>query len=225
MKVFFKKLNDILSWAMLIGAFVLFIYTGITVAESNKTGKDAFVFGFRPRLVQSGSMEPYMMTNGFCLTKEVNDIEELEVGDVVTFHLEQNGKKMSITHRIISIEDGIINTQGDNNKASDDYLLTMDNIDAKVVCVFNQTAWLADKWQTPAGKVIFIGIGFLFSLGYFLRKSFIKRFFFKMEQEEPVPLSNVDKESGVNEIPKPESAEAPVDQTGNSDTPIEIQKE
>ena len=212
MRAILNKLNDILSWIMMIGAFVLLIYTGITVSDSIKTGEGAFVFGYRPVLVLSGSMEPYMMTNGICLTKEVNDIDELNVDDVVTFHLDQNGKRINITHRIISIENGIVNTKGDNNNVPDNLSLTMDNIDAKVVFVFNQSAWLVDKWQTTTGKVMIISFSLFFILAYILLSSYIKSFFASKKNgstEEPAAPEYKNQEDTTLKFGSEETSQTP----------------
>lgn len=176
-----NKLNDILSWIVLFATFALLIFTLFTVSSAAKTGEGAFLFGYRPVLVLTGSMEPYMMTNSICLTEKVDDINEIEVGDVITFHVNnEKGDKITITHRVVSIDDGYINTKGDNNYVTDDLMLTIDNVEAKVVCVFNQTAWLAAKWKTTSGKVMICSFVAALFLGYFA----LKLFFAKDETEE-----------------------------------------
>lgn len=152
-----SKLHSIFSWVLLIVMAVLLVVTIFRVAESRKTGEGVFLLGYRPVLVLTGSMEPYMMTNGVALTKEVDSLDDIAVGDVVTYHVvNDNGKKLLITHRIIAIDNGQIYTKGDNNNVDDGFPLSIDNIEAKVVGVFNGTAWLAAKWQTTMGKVMLI---------------------------------------------------------------------
>ena len=93
----------------------------------------------------------------FDLSYNPDDISEIDVGDVITFHLlTEDGSRVLVTHRIIAIDDGYIYTKGDNNRVSDAVPITMDNVEAKVVKVFNQTAWLVSKWQTTSGKVMLI---------------------------------------------------------------------
>lgn len=152
-----SKLHAIFSWALLIIMAALLVFTIFRVAESRKTGEGVFLLGYRPVLVLTGSMEPYMMTNGIALTKEVDSLDDIAVGDVVTYNVNNdNGKKLLITHRIIAIDDGLIYTKGDNNNVDDGFPLTIDNVEAKVVGVFNGTAWLAAKWQTTTGKIMLI---------------------------------------------------------------------
>ena len=78
---------------------------------------------------------------------------------MVTYHIESDsGKLLRITHRIIDLDGDKIYTKGDNNNVADGFALTMDNIEAEVVGVWNGTAWIAQKWQTTAGKVMLICI-------------------------------------------------------------------
>lgn len=168
------KLNEIFSWLLLIATSILLVLTIVKVSNTPK-GEGAFLFGYRPVFVLTGSMEPYMMTNSICLTKEVDSMDDIEVGDVVTFHIEgRSGNVLNITHRIVGIEDGFINTKGDNNRVADELNLTIDNIDAKVVYVFNQSAWLINKWQSTTGKVLIISFTLVIIFAYLTLKSFLR---------------------------------------------------
>jgi len=159
MKTKIKKVGDILSWLLLIAMCVLMVFSMFNTYQARKTGESAFLFGYRPVIVLTGSMEPYMLVNSIALTKEVTSLDEIAVGDVITYHIENDsGKKLRITHRIIAIDGEKIYTKGDNNYVDDGFYLSMDNVEAKVIKVFNQTAWIAAKWQTTAGKIMLISI-------------------------------------------------------------------
>jgi len=163
--------KEVISWVLLIAVFCVFVFTVYNTFVNKDKAEGAFLFGYRPVLVLTGSMEPYMMTNGLALTKEVTDICELSVGDVVTYHVQgQEGNMLRITHRIIDISGNFIYTKGDNNSVSDCYALTIDNIEAKVVGVTNITAWIAAKWQTTAGKIMLISFALGAILLYFCLK-------------------------------------------------------
>jgi len=168
-----KKLREVLSWVLLIAMCGLMVFTIYNARVAMKTGESKFLFGYRPVLVLTGSMEPYMMTNGLALTKQVDSMDDLELGDVVTYHLyDENGDLMRnesglpirITHRIIAIDGEKIYTKGDNNNVDDGFALGIDNIEAEVVGVFNGTAWLVNKWQTTSGKVMIIAFPLAFIL-------------------------------------------------------------
>lgn len=157
MKAKLKKLDDIISWVMLIAVFILLIYVVFTTVDAARKGEENFIFGYRPAIVLTGSMEPYMMTNSVVLTKEVTSLDQLEVGDVISFHLTNDlGEKIRITHRLTGIEDGVLSTKGDNNPSGDGIPLTMENVESKVIAVCNQTAYLIAAWQTTAGKIMIL---------------------------------------------------------------------
>lgn len=149
------RADDIFSQVLMIVMAGILICSIAVVVNFRRTGQEAFIFGYRPIMVTTGSMEPYIMTNGMALTKKVTCLEQLEPGDVISFHVTQDdGRTVRITHRIESIEDGVITTKGDNNRVADAYPLTIDNVESEVTVVFNQTAWLINTWQSRSGKIL-----------------------------------------------------------------------
>lgn len=164
--------KEVISWVLLIAMLVLFVFTVYQNVTNENKGEGTFLFGYRPVVILTGSMEPYMKVNGVVLTKAVDDIEELEVGDVISYHVEsEKGNLLRITHRIIGIEGELIYTKGDNNNVADGYALTMENVEAKAVAVFNSTAWLVNKWQgSTTGKVMIVSFGAAFIMMYFCLK-------------------------------------------------------
>lgn len=192
-KRIYKKIDNIFSWFFLIAMIALAVYTISSVTQAKKTGDQVFVFGHRPVFILTGSMEPYMMTNSIAITKEVTDISQLEVGDVVSYHVNtEDGKTLRITHRIIGMENDLIYTKGDNNKVEDGFALTIDNIEAEVTVVFNQVATLIAKWQSSTtGKVFIISA----VLAIFLFITFIKmmiKSFFEDEEDESADNKIID---------------------------------
>ena len=161
-KKIISKVLDIIGTIFAILAIALCVYILTVNYTCSKTGDDPFYFGYRPCLIQTGSMEPYLKTNGIIMTKHVTELEEVEVGDVVTYKTKNSdGKTIYITHRIINItEDGYIITKGDNNHVDDGFALTMDNVIAKTVGVYNQpSVWIIGCWQSGfLGKIVIICI-------------------------------------------------------------------
>lgn len=84
-------------------------------------------FKYNPIVVLSGSMEPNYKTGSVIYYKQVSE-EELKVGDVITFQV--NGTLIS--HRIVSIENGLIETKGDANNVPDAMKIQMQNVIGKV---------------------------------------------------------------------------------------------
>lgn len=86
------------------------------------------IFGYKPLVVLSGSMEPNYKVGSVLYYHKVAE-DELSKGDVITF---KYANKVVITHRIYEIEDGIIQTKGDANDAPDVQSISMENIEGKV---------------------------------------------------------------------------------------------
>lgn len=174
-----KKIDifkEIMSWVTFAVVLVAFVFT-IYHAYLNKDSEEGFfIFGYRPVYIMTGSMEPYLMTNGIAITKEVDSIDDIEVGDVITFHLAaESGDILRITHRITNIDNGTIYTKGDNNRVDDGVPLTIENVEAKVTHVFNQTAWIVAKWQSgTAAKVMMISFVAAIIMLYWLVKTFLR---------------------------------------------------
>lgn len=172
-----KKLGNIFSWFVFILMGVFLLFSIFSVYTSKVTGKEAYIFGYRPVFIMTGSMEPFLKTNGVVLTKEVKSINDIEEGDVITYHVDTDtGSAIKITHRIIDIDkEGFITTKGDNNMVSDNYDLTIDNVESKVVFVCNWTASIISWWNTTSGKILILGIPtcivlLLISIKYFIKK-------------------------------------------------------
>ena len=80
---------------------------------------------YKPLVVLSGSMEPTLPTGSVIYYHPVEE-SDLKVGDIVTFKLKDN--KTLVSHRITSINNGIIQTKGDANNSVDSLDLTYSSI-------------------------------------------------------------------------------------------------
>jgi len=123
---------------------------------SKKTGEPSFVLGYRLVYLTSGSMEPTIKTNGMALTQRVDTINDIKVGDIISFEvIQDDGTAARATHRIYEINDSVIYTKGDNNLVIDSYPVSISDVESKVVLIFNFTAHIVDIWQrSTAGKVL-----------------------------------------------------------------------
>lgn len=118
----------------------------------------SMLFGIRPQIVVSGSMEPQIPTGALVLTSDVA-AADLRVGDVVTVPVRNGGGL--VTHRIVAIEPidhGVrLTLQGDANAAPDPD--THDVAHAgRVVATIPYVGFVATMIRTPfgiAGIVLF----------------------------------------------------------------------
>ena len=84
------------------------------------------VFGYKPAVVMSGSMEPTFHTGSVIF---VDKGSSYKVGDAVAFNVNKN----YVTHRIVKEENDLYVTKGDNNKTEDPWRISKEAIDGKVV--------------------------------------------------------------------------------------------
>lgn len=121
--------------------------------------------------VLSGSMEPTYHTGSLVYVKET-DYRLLEVGDPITFMLDEN---TLATHRIVEIipdeEDPEVlrfRTKGDANEAADGGLVHYRNVIGKVFFTVPYLGYLSDFLQHPPGTYIAIAFGALLLAMIFL---------------------------------------------------------
>ena len=98
MKILFRCIFNAALFLMLIVAMVLLL---------------PGLFGIRPYVVYSGSMEPKIPTGAVVFIKE--GAYSPETGDIITFHNEDT----VVTHRVVKKEEGTFITKGDANKNAD----------------------------------------------------------------------------------------------------------
>lgn len=132
-----KKIFDIIGTIFLVLSLCA-LGLSIFVVSTTKDKEDAYVFGYKPIYVLSGSMEPTMMTDSVIIVKQTSP-DEIDVGDIVLFKVTENGKSKLITHRIVGFNGEEVITKGDNNKVKDNFSqkITKADIKSKVVLRLN----------------------------------------------------------------------------------------
>ena len=91
-----KTLKKILAIVLVVVTFFLLILFVVTRVQ----GKTPTLFGYQILRVVSPSMEPELMVGDVILTKTVQDVSTLEVGDIITY----NGKEGSYAGKLITHE-------------------------------------------------------------------------------------------------------------------------
>ena len=138
--------------------FIIIMTLGITIVYKSysEPNKIPSVFGWKPFIVLSGSMEDTIMPGDLILTKEI-DVSELKEGDVISF---RTNKYTVITHRIINIvdEEGERKyyTKGDNNNSADRDPVCNDQIEGIYRYRISKLGAIALNLQKPFGIVICI---------------------------------------------------------------------
>jgi len=150
---------DVIVWLLLGLLFICLVISFISGSS--------ILGGHHLYVVQSGSMEPSIMTGDMIITsRQLNYFPN----DVITFNNPQRGV---VTHRIVEIDnpgkDANIITKGDANRSTGSDNISLDQIIGKVVMVLPHFGYLVVYSRQPLGLFILIGIpGLIIILEEFL---------------------------------------------------------
>lgn len=141
---FIKLILSLAKWLIMIGITLLAIY----VISSNFK-----IFGgYQPYLVQSGSMEPAIMTGDIVV---IQNQGSYAINDVVTF---READRL-VTHRIISVEkEGGVkySTKGDANRSSDKSVIGDEQIIGKVALVIPKLGYFVAFSKSTNGLIFLL---------------------------------------------------------------------
>lgn len=146
-----RKANKIFSNIFLTLSIVVLLAAVVFVLTGTN---DRFIFGYKPFIIATGSMEPEYLTNSIVIISE-DAYEELEVGDVIAFKPEQLGGAGAM-HRIVESTDQGFITKGDNNDFADDGTVTLENYVGRAIWHTNALAGYFDKLMKPNGVLKFL---------------------------------------------------------------------
>jgi len=135
---------------------VLTVYIVLQLVAPDLTVR---VFGFKPYIVVTDSMEPELSVNDVVVVKRF-DVDELEVGDIITFHADVNydGDNEIVTHYIHAI----------NENGDDITLRTRPYYE-------NEADYSPDPWVLDANDVLGLysfSIPWIGTIGQFIKSPF-----------------------------------------------------
>ena len=120
MKKVLKTIANVLSWIILLLALLV----TILVFSSGRNNGVANLFGYIPLTVESDSMKPTFEQGDLIICKEIDNLDTLQIGDVITFWTIIDGRKVKNTHRITQINEfestKSFITRGDGNLIDDE---------------------------------------------------------------------------------------------------------
>ena len=129
------------------------------------------LIGLNPYVVLSGSMEPVYHVGSLIYVKDV-DYRELEVGDAITFKLNED---TVATHRIMEVlvdeedpETIRYITKGDANDAPDGSSVHYKNVIGKPVFTIPYLGYISNYIQNPPGLYVAIAAGAILIMLVFL---------------------------------------------------------
>jgi signal peptidase len=107
------------------------------------------ILTYKSFVVQSGSMEPAIMTGDIVV---VSHQEKYFVNDVVTFY---DADHKIITHRLVEINNEYL-TKGDANRSFDEAKVSSSQIIGKVILVVPRLGYLMAFIKTTKGLIILV---------------------------------------------------------------------
>lgn len=106
-----------------LASLICYVFIGIYLVVSIPS-----LFGYKPLVVLTGSMEPTLKVGSIIYYKSVSK-EDIKQGDIITFDLNGN----YVTHRVNRIENNYYYTKGDYNNTEDPFKVTYLDIKGKVL--------------------------------------------------------------------------------------------
>ena len=164
-----QKIGKIIRSAMIL-FFVIILLVNISIIIQTKTKPDAVpsVFGYKPFIVLSGSMESKIKVGDLVIVKNV-DANDLQVGDIIAF---RDSKNIVTTHRIIEIksEDNKLAfiTKGDANNTKDDVIVYSNMVEGKFKTRIGKLGSAIMFIQQPIGFVVMLMSIFIICLLFYL---------------------------------------------------------
>lgn len=192
-----ERKNKLLSKVLFVIVtiiLILMLVVNFSIMFQAKKDKDKVpsIFGIKPFMVLSGSMETNIKIGDLIFTKEI-DPSTLKVNDVIAFRDEEN---TVTTHRIIDIimQDGVnyFVTKGDNNNSQDKNLVEYKDVEGIYIGRIPALGKIMKSLSEPIVVIIAIlGITLIFIIGFVIsnkrkldneRKEFLE--YKKMKEQE-----------------------------------------
>ena len=156
----FKYILNII-WKCLLGFLALLIISYISIGFIAPR-KVISIFRFQNFVISSNSMDPTIKYGDIIIVKQVN-IEDLKVGDIVTFYVDFNldGKDEVVTHYLAEIntnEDNkyFFRTHRENTTIYDSWLIEEEDIIGRYVTKIKSIGKISLYIQSGFGLGIFI---------------------------------------------------------------------
>ncbi|GHU08172.1 hypothetical protein FACS189431_3940 [Alphaproteobacteria bacterium] len=140
-------------------ALLVFLGAILFVVLLGKSTEDIYVFGYKPFVIATGSMETEYMTHSVVVIEQ-GHFDDVKIGDVIAFRAEAMSGKLAF-HRVVREVDDTFVTKGDNNQIVDGSAVTRDNYIGREVFHTNLTAYYMQELAQPYGYIRVIALPIL----------------------------------------------------------------
>lgn len=160
-----KKLIKFFKYTLvIILVFLAIICISVFIQTKVNPNKIPSIFGYKPFIALSGSMETEFYKGDLVIVKKVN-INSLQEKDIIAFRDENNHV---VTHRIVSISKNNKElqfvTKGDNNNTADDGIVNSKDVEGKYVGKLKGLGNIFLVLQKPITLFIILGIIVIFGI-------------------------------------------------------------
>ncbi len=145
MEKILKEVSDVVHTILIAAIFIALPLVLFILITSNSS----LLWNIRSFVVLTGSMEPFIPTGSVVFVQKQNSYN---VGDVVTY----SKNNISVTHRVVRIEDSKYQTKGDANNTADADLVLGDKILGKAFVHIPLIGKFILFLRTPLGFFIFV---------------------------------------------------------------------
>lgn len=174
-----KWYHKVSNWLVIVACIILIpiLLMNLVIMYKANTNKDEVpsVFGYKPFIVLSGSMETEIHQGDLIITK-ITDPEKLKINDIIAF---RDAEETVTTHRIIEIveRDGetYFITKGDNNNSQDQNLVELADVEGIYIGRIPGIGSMMSSLAEPTTIVIVVlGVTVIFAIGYMISNKKIK---------------------------------------------------
>ena len=169
-KKWYQKISNWLSILVCIILIpLLLINLSIILQAKNNEDVVPSVFGYKPFIVLSGSMETEIFRGDLIIVKDTNP-KDLKINDVIAFRDVEN---TVTTHRIIDIiekdEKIYFVTKGDNNSSQDQNLVELSAVEGLYVTQITGLGNIFNSLAKPTNIIIlFLIVTLGFGIGFYI---------------------------------------------------------
>ncbi|MBR1482499.1 MAG: signal peptidase I [Ruminococcus sp.] len=153
-----RVIKNIVCWTLI----VVLAFLVVTFLLNRVSGTTPTFFGYSIQRVSSGSMEPELKVGDVILSKIIDDVTDLDKGDIITFKGGEQFSNQLVTHRVFRapyIENStmLLQTKGDANDIADDPIRA-EQVQSVMLRKMPFLTGLYAFFFSPWGLIIFIGL-------------------------------------------------------------------
>ena len=161
--IFLKQIFDI--FFSIVFAIIILVVTSLIIQKYILKEEVPNIFGYKILQVMSGSMSGEFETGDTILIKEIKEVSDLKIGDVITYRIAKN---TLVTHRIVNItktgESLNYTLKGDANNVEDSEKILFSSIEGIYVKKLILIGKIISFMQKPYGMVIIFVVPILLIL-------------------------------------------------------------